>query len=242
MNIKPTYQPFGESGILINWPAKINPLINDEVLQMDHLISKNFGEQIIEVVPAYHSLAVYLKDGENTADFVKLLENIDLTVNGESDRTKNIFIIPVCYEAVFAPDLEEVANFNGLSAKEAIALHTQGLYKVYFLGFLPGFPYLGGLSEKLYTPRKSKPRKNIEKGSVAIGGEQTGIYTLDSPAGWNIIGRSPLNFFSCENSLQCLLKPGYFVRFKRVSAKNYKKIKTEIEAGNYKVEKEAYCD
>ena len=101
---------------------------------------------------------------------------------------------------------------------------------------------MGGLDEKLFTPRKSTPRKFIEKGSVAIGGKQTGIYTLDSPGGWNIIGRSPIDFFSCEISLQCLLKPGDFVRFTSVSAKKFKKIKTELKAGSYEVGKEAYRD
>ena len=242
MKLKPTYQHFGESGILINWPAKIDPLINDEVMQMDRLIAKTFGDKIIELVPTYHSLAVYLREGENTFDFIQLLKKIAPTGNDRSSKIDNVIIIPVCYESAFAPDLEKVAKLNRLTVKEVINLHTEGLYKVYFLGFLPGFPYLGGLNEKLYTPRKSTPRKFIEKGSVAIGGKQTGIYTLDSPGGWNIIGKSPLDFFSCEVSIQCLLKPGDFVRFMSVSAKKFKKVKTEIEAGNYKVGKEAYRD
>lgn len=242
MSLKPTYQHFGESGILINWSAKIDPLINEEVLQMDRLIAKTFGEKIIELVPTYHSLAVYLREGENISDFIEILKKINTTVSGRDVKIDNVIIIPVCYESTFAPDMEDVAKLNGLTVKEVIKLHTEGLYKVYFLGFLPGFPYLGGLDEKLFTPRKSTPRKFIEKGSVAIGGKQTGIYTLDSPGGWNIIGRSPIDFFSCEISLQCLLKPGDFVRFTSVSAKKFKKIKTELKAGSYEVGKEAYRD
>ena len=242
MKLKPTYQHFGEGGILINWPARVDPLINDEVLRMDHFIANTFGEKIIELVPSYHSLAVYLKKGESISKFIELLNKTTVTVSDNRRDIDTVIIIPVCYESTFAPDLDVVASKNGLTRKDVIALHTQGLYKVYFLGFLPGFPYLGGLDEKLYTPRKSKPRTFVEKGSVAIGGEQTGIYTQDSPGGWNIIGRSPLEFFSCDTSLHCLLKPGDFVRFISVSAKKYKKIKTDLEKDKNRIGKEGHRD
>jgi inhibitor of KinA len=153
-----------------------------------------------------------------------------------------LITIPVCYEPKYALDLEEVALANKLTTKKVVQLHTKEIYKVYFLGFLPGFPYLGGLDKHLYTPRKSKPRRHIEKGSVAIGGGQTGIYTIDSPGGWNIIGRSPLEFFSCKNSLQCLLKPGNFVRFVSISEKKLKKIEEEIASGTFELRKEVYND
>lgn len=238
MKLKHTYQHFGESGILINWPRKINPSINDEVLLMDSLIAKNFGDRIIELVPAYHSLAVYLKEGENRTNFIELLKNMDRSGAGSASKIDNVVSIPVCYESDFAPDLEDVASKNNLTKKDVVALHTQGLYKVYFLGFLPGFPYLGGLDKQLFTPRKSTPRKFVEKGSVAIGGEQTGIYTQDSPGGWNIIGRSPLNFFSCDSALHCLLKPGDYVRFISVSVKKFKKIENDLENEKHKRRKE----
>ncbi len=240
MNLEPTYQHFGENGLLIDWPSKIDTLINDEVLRMDKLISKTFGNKIIELVPSYHSLAIYLKEDERISDFIELLKELPIFSAKKVLKIKNIITIPVCYEPKYALDLDEVAINNGINVKEVIRLHTKETYKVYFLGFLPGFPYLGGLNESLYTSRKSTPRRNIEKGSVAIGGEQTGIYTIDSPGGWNIIGKSPLDFFSSESSLRCLLKPGDFVRFSPISTKKFEKINAEVARGNFEVRKEVY--
>ena len=240
MNYQPTYRHFGENGVLINWPSKIDPLINDEVLRLDILIAKAFGSKIIELVPSYHSLAVYLKEGESVSDFIELLKELPVSESRRSQNVKRLITIPVCYKPKYALDIEELALANKITVREVIRLHTKEIYKVYFLGFLPGFPYLGGLDKSLYTSRESTPRKHIEKGSVAIGGKQTGIYTIDSPGGWNVIGRSPLEFFTCENSLQCLLKPGDFVQFSSISVKKFKIIKSEEASGDFEVGKEVY--
>ena len=242
MNQQPTYRHFGENGVLINWPSRIDPLINDEVLSMDSLIAKAFGYKIIELVPSYHSLAVYLKEGESVSSFIELLKELPVSETRRSKNVKRLITIPVCYDPKYALDIEELALANEITTKKVIQLHTGEIYKVYFLGFLPGFPYLGGLDKSLFTPRKSTPRKYIESGSVAIGGKQTGIYTEDSPGGWNIIGRSPLEFFSCESSLQCLLKPGDFVRFSSISKKQFKKIRAEVAKGIFEVGKEVHRD
>ncbi|MFT4670631.1 MAG: inhibitor of KinA [Ulvibacter sp.] len=242
MNLEPTYQHFGENGLLINWPSKIDPIINDEVLRIDNLISKEFGSKIIELVPSYHSLAIYLQEGELISDFIKLLKELPVSETIRPNSIRQLITIPVCYDPAYALDIEDLALANEITTKKVIQLHIKEIYKVYFLGFLPGFPYLGGLDKSLYTARKSKPRKYIEKGSVAIGGKQTGIYTEDSPGGWNIIGKSPLDFFSCENSLRCLLKPGDFVRFSSISKKKYKEIKEEVARGAYEVGKEVHRD
>ncbi len=242
MNLEPTYQHFGENGVLINWSSKIDSLINDEVLNMDRLISKTFESRIIELVPSYQSLAVYLKEGESASNFIQLLKELPVSETIESQNTKRLLTIPVCYDLQYALDIEALALANKITVKKVIELHTRETYKVYFLGFLPGFPYLGGLNKSLSTPRKSTPRQNIEKGSVAIGGGQTGVYTVDSPGGWNVIGKSPIDFFSTESRFRCLLKPGDLVRFHSISTKTYKRIKTEVVAGTFKVEKEAYYD
>jgi inhibitor of KinA len=242
MNYQPTYRRFGENGVLINWSSKIDPLINDEVLRLDVLIAKVFGSKVIELVPAYHSLAVYLKEGESVSHFIELLKELPISETRGSQNVKRLITIPVCYQPKYALDIEELALANKITIKKVIQHHTKEIYKVYFLGFLPGFPYLGGLNESLHTPRKSKPRIHIEKGSVAIGGKQTGIYTIDSPGGWNVIGRSPLAFFSCDSSLRCLLKPGDFVRFSSISEKKFKEIEAEVAQGNFEVGKEDHYD
>jgi len=238
LNYKPTYQHFGENGVLINWPSKIDSLVNDEVLHFDAFIGEVFGSKIIELVPSYQSLAVYLKEGESVHNFIQLLKELSASETTKPQNVRRLITIPVCYDLKYALDIEELALANKIAVKKVIELHTKEIYKVYFLGFLPGFPYLGGLNKALYTPRKSTPRINIEKGSVAIGGEQTGIYTTDSPGGWNVIGRSPLTFFSCESSLKCLLKPGDFVKFSSISKEKFKKIESEVMQGTFEVEKE----
>ncbi|MFT4849221.1 MAG: inhibitor of KinA [Sediminicola sp.] len=242
MNFQPTYQHFGENGVLINWPSKIDPQINDEVLRLDILITKTFGDRIIELVPSYQSLAVYLKEVESVSNFIELLKELPISEDRRYEKVSRLITIPVCYDPKYGLDIEELALANKITTKKVIQLHTKEIYKVYFLGFLPGFPYLGGLNESLYTPRKNKPRKHITEGSVAIGGEQTGIYTIDSPGGWNVIGRSPLAFFSCESSLRCLLKPGDFVRFSSIDETEFKKIEAEVANDTFQVGKEVYHD
>ena len=242
MNKHLTFVQFGEHGLLISWPSKIDPSINEEVLKMDAIVTATFSEEIIETVPAYHSLAVYLKSTVVVTEFIaKLKKTPSTSVKIELGRTF-IVTIPVCYNIKFAPDMEEVASIQDITVDEVIKIHTEPFYKVYFLGFLPGFPYLGGLSEKLSTPRKKTARKLVEKGSVAIGGNQTGIYTMDSPGGWNIIGRSPLLFFSTSIGVTSLLNPGDFVKFTPVSLEEFNDIKGEIELGNYEVKKEVRND
>ena len=237
-----TFQNFGDNGLLINWPAKVDEAIHAEVLQMDDLILSTFGNEIIETVPTYHSLAIYVKDNINISELIKKIEKIPRPLPEKKSGTKQLIKIPVCYNLKFGYDLKEIAVLNKITTSEIIKLHTQEIYKVYFLGFLPGFPYLGGLNKELHTPRKKLPRKIIEKGSVGIGGSQTGIYTSDSHGGWNIIGKCPLNFFSVEKSLNCILKPGDYVEFVSISLKKYYKIEAEVALGNYILRKEVYRD
>jgi inhibitor of KinA len=236
------FQNFGDNGLLINWPAKVDEAINAEVLQMDNILLSTFGKEIIETVPTYHSLAIYVKDKVKLSEFIKKIEKIPRIPLERKAGTKLLVRIPVCYNLRFGLDLKEIAALHKISTSEIIKLHTKEIYKVYFLGFLPGFPYLGGLNKDLCTPRKKLPRKLIEKGSVGIGGGQTGIYTSDSPGGWNIIGKCPLNFFSIAKSSICILKPGDYVKFVSISMKKYHQIEAEVAQGTYILRKEVYRD
>lgn len=242
MHVQPTYLEFGKKALLIIWEDVIDEATNDKVLQMDSFISENFRGEILETVPAYSSLAVYLKEGVPVSSFIERIKSEDLTVDSRVMKTKSVVTIPVCYAEKYALDLEHVAKFHNISTSEVIKIHTQPVYKVYFLGFLPGFPYLGGLDTRLSTPRKETPRSNIEGGSVAIGGDQTGIYTSDSPGGWNVIGKSPLQFFSSESTSLSLLQPGDYVKFRAVSREIYMQILDKVSKGSYKTEREVYCD
>jgi inhibitor of KinA len=238
----PTFREFGERAILISWEAIIDDKTHRKVMRMDAFLNENFNENIVETVPTYHSLAVFFKKGLSGNLFIKKIKKeYSETVEIPSDDAF-IFKIPVCYDAEFAPDLKYVAEYHSLSEKEVVKLHTEALYKIYFLGFLPGFPYLGGLPETLSTPRRKSPRQYIEEGSVATGGSQAGIYTVPSPGGWHIIGKSPLRFFNVEKSVPVLLQAGDYIQFVPIDKNQMKRIETEVELGIYHLEKEVYND
>ncbi len=239
---QPTIKPFGEQAVLIEWKPAIDDKILDNVLKANQLIQQSFKEEVIETVSAYSSIAVFFKKGIKQNDFIEQLTKKLKKAPKIETSLSRILHIPVCYDSKFALDIETVAKKNELSVKEVIAMHTEQQYKVYFLGFLPGFPYLGGLNKQLHTPRKDTPREKIEAGSVAIGGSQTGVYTTYSPGGWNIIGKSPLSFFSIKNNPPALIQPGDIVQFKQVSKDLFLQIEVEVAAGVYKIEEEVIDD
>jgi inhibitor of KinA len=234
----PTFKTFGLHAVLVNWAPAIRPEVHKTVMEFDQFVTQQFSEDIIETVFAFHSLAIYLHETISAKEFILKLKD---TTNDQKEihkKVNHLIRIPVCYDLEFGYDLAELANFHELSVKEVISLHTQPDYIVYFIGFLPGFPYLGGLDSQLVTPRKDSPRPYIEKGSVGIGGEQTGVYTLDSPGGWNIVGRSPIDLFSMHKQLPAFLQSGDRVRFVSISKKKFNKILSAVEDGSFRLEKE----
>jgi KipI family sensor histidine kinase inhibitor len=147
--------------------------------------------------------------------------------------------IPTLYGGAYGVDLEDVANHNGLTPEQVINIHSGTDYLVYMLGFTPGFSYLGGMSEKIATPRLESPREEISAGSVGIAGKQTGIYPISSPGGWRLIGRTPVQLFNPDRNPAVLLKAGQYVRFEAIDEKEYKAICEQIEKGAYSVRKSA---
>lgn len=176
-------------------------------------------------MPAYATLAVFYdikkisRHTETSAfNFVKeylqqLLEK-QLQTSIQSSPVKKI---PVCYDELFGIDLKEMSELHRLSINEIISLHTAVIYKVYMIGFLPGFAYMGSVDNKIITPRKDQPRLNVVAGSVGIAAAQTGIYPMDSPGGWQIIGKTPLQLFDTAKSTPCLLSAGDQVQFVSIS-------------------------
>ena len=226
----------------MDWPAKIDLGIHDKVLQYVRFLSENFSEEILEAVPTYHSIALYLHADVDVVRFIQKLKHSEITSSEETTGSAQFITVPVCYESQFAPDINALAAAKGLSIAQVIDLHTSPVYKVYFLGFLPGFPYMGGLSEELHTPRKKVPITLLAKGSVGIGGAQTGIYTSDSPGGWHIIGRTPLNLFDAREQPPTQINAGDFVKFEAINKNEFDLIQIEIEAGTFQWRKEAYHD
>jgi KipI family sensor histidine kinase inhibitor len=169
---------------------------------------------ILNLHPAYSSVLIDFDPRRRSHDSVEALvrERMALPMDREVSEARTIEI-PVSYGDAFGPDLEDVARHTGLTAARVVELHAAAAYLVYFLGFSPGFPYLGGLPPELATPRLAAPRKVVPAGSVAIGGSQTGVYPVESPAGWRIIGRTALRLFDPAATPPALLRIGDTVRF-----------------------------
>jgi len=234
------YKPFGTNAILIEWPAKIDEGILDNIVYFKRIIIKEYTD--IEVVPAYHSLTIIFK---NEIDFEFLEKNLRTLYNSVKKGIsfpKRIWHIPVCYSEEYGLDIKEYTKIKGFSLTKLIQLHTAPLYTVFCVGFLPGFMYLGGLSAELHHPRRSSPRLKIPKGSVGIGGEQTGVYPQASPGGWNIIGNSPVQFFDPHNRNPCRISVGDKVKFYDVSEAAYELLSIQVETGIYNMESEVIHD
>jgi inhibitor of KinA len=242
VNEFPTFRTFGEQAILLDWPAKIDLDIHNKVMTFSSQIRHFFAEDVLDVVPTYHSIAVYLSKTTVMEEFLQKLKVAVLGFTEEQVNQPNIISIPVCYEESFALDLAELAKANNLSIAKLIQLHTSPLYKVYFLGFLPGFPYLGGLDTRLHAKRRKEPRSRIAQGSVGIGGGQTGIYPKDSPGGWNIIGKTPLPLFDASCVPPTQMNAGDFIKFEPITRTEFELIRIETESGTFQWRKEEYYD
>lgn len=181
---------------------------------------------IRETVPAYASLLVYYDPLRTDFDGVRrLLERLLSDETGRAGGQGRLIEIPVCYGGIYGEDLPFVAEHAGLTEEEVIRIHSGCEYRIYMLGFLPGFPYLGGLDERLATPRLARPRTEIPVGSVGIGGAQTGIYPIASPGGWRLIGRTPLRLFRPEENGHLPYEAGDRIRFVPIGAEEYERLR-----------------
>ena len=169
--------------------------------------------RVTDVIPGMNNITVILNTQlVSLEEFLKQFE-LKWKKSGAVQPISREVHIPVKYGGIAGPDLEFVAKHNGLTTSEVILMHSNAEYIVYFIGFQPGFAYMAGLPEKLFTPRKSEPRLTVPAGSVGIGGNQTGIYPSESPGGWNLIGKTRLSLFNPLDSIPTLLQPGDRVRF-----------------------------
>ena len=189
-----------------------------------HLIH-NPIQGIINIHPGYTSMLFTLDKMANIDDTIQAVENsLDMVQNSEPPEAK-LVEVPVLYGGNYGKDIQRVVQFSRLSEDEIIQRHQSGNYLVYFLGFSPGFPYIGGMDQNLKTPRLQTPRKRVPQGSVAIAGGQTGIYLFPSPGGWNLIGRTPLKIFNISNPQNSLIQMGDKVQFKSISEDEYERLK-----------------
>ncbi|MBX2947568.1 MAG: 5-oxoprolinase subunit PxpB [Cyclobacteriaceae bacterium] len=223
--------PVSESALTICLGNELNAVVNDRVFRLYNHLRKQVNPFWKDLIPAYCTLTVVYdikemrKHSQSAFKWVskQLKEAIDQCDDAGILPSRQLSI-PVCYESEFGFDLKSLSKAKKLSIDQVIKLHTAQTYRVFMLGFLPGFPYMGIVNDKIATPRLSSPRKLVPAGSVGIAGNQTGIYPLDSPGGWNIIGRTPLQIFNPRVSVltdTSLLQPGDEVKFYSITKEEF---------------------
>jgi inhibitor of KinA len=221
----PRLLPAGDLGILVEFGDKIDPEINQKVRKVFITLEKIAIDGITEAVPTYRSILIFYDPLKTSFERLQHeILNIEKRLGEVIIPPPETIEIPVVYGGEYGLDIDFVAQHNHLTAEEVINIHTSGTYLIYMLGFTPGFPFLGGLSERLFTPRLKTPRAVVPAGSVGIANNQTGIYPIDSPGGWQIIGRTPIKLYNPDHENPILLKAGNYLKFKRITEAEYREI------------------
>src|SRR5699024_6217654 len=196
---------------------------------------------IVEIIHTYNSLLIKYEYGiKNIYDEILPLERLISTVVPPKKSAGNLFHLPVSYDRKFGVDSAFLAEENTLDFSTIQEMHCAPVYTVYFMGFLPGFLYLGGLDKSLFCNRKKTPRKRLKKGAVGIGGKQTGIYPKASPGGWQIIGNCPISFFDARQDPPSIFRPLDKIKFFPVSVEEHTAIRKKVQAGTYELKIEQY--
>lgn len=230
-----------ERAISLVWKGEVNEKLLDTLLIAKAEIYKNKQDEIVEIINTYNALLIkYRYIVKNLEEEKEQLREILSSAGNKLSREKKIYHLPVCYDKQFGWDSEEVMKAKNIDEELLIQIHSSSIYTVYFIGFLPGFPYLSGLSEKLFISRKKNPRKKIHRGAVGLGGEQTGIYPTSSPGGWQIIGNCPIPLFNVNWETPTLLKPADRIKFFPVSVKEYEQIQENIKNETYQLKCEVW--
>jgi inhibitor of KinA len=214
MTFKPKIVPLGDSAVLVQFGDEIELATNQRVRALANLIDVSSTSEIIETVPAYATLLVHYDPLILSYAQIKnyLLVKMAQVADNQARKPRRIEV-PVRYGGESGDDLESVARHCQLQMEDVIRIHSEKIYTVFMMGFTPGFPYMGKLDDAIITPRLKTPRTRVPAGTVAIAGSQTGIYPIDSPGGWQLIGWTPLQLFSPESESPFLFSPGDEVKF-----------------------------
>ncbi|MGM9924474.1 MAG: 5-oxoprolinase subunit PxpB [Bacillus sp. (in: firmicutes)] len=228
--------PLGDHGIIIELGHEINKTIHKKVQQVAAFFESASLSWVIEYIPAFTTVTIIYDPISISMDHPDILpydfvyreiQHYLSILSTETETMPRRIEIPVCYDGEFGPDLVNVAEYHNLTIEKVIELHTSAEYTVHMIGFAPGFPYLGGMPETLATPRRSSPRLRIPARSVGIAGGQTGIYPIETPGGWQLIGRTPLSLFKPDSNPPTLLQAGDLIRFTPIDYETYRR----MEAG-----------
>ncbi len=231
-----TYKPFGLKALLVQWPKQIEEEILYDLLA--------FKRVILKALPQYNCTAAYcelmLFSDKPIADITDLLSQLKALypLRNYLNIKRNRIRIPVCYEAEFGLDQEEVCRDLKITKEELIMLHTGTVYTVFAIGFLPGFMYLGGLVESLHHVRRENPRPHVPEGAVGIAGMQTGIYPQDSPGGWQLIGSCPIKLFKVKKDPPVIAAVGDEIQFFSIGRSEYELYQLQEAAGIFELEKQ----
>lgn len=214
--------PAGDSALVAEFGREIDETINEQVHGMARWLRETRVPGIREVLPTFRSLMVYYDPGRiSYRRLVNRLSRFPGVPPQAGGAHREILEVPCCYDG---PDLEDMEQLTGLGREEIIAIHSGVDYKIYMMGFLPGFVYLGGLDPRICAPRLQTPRTRIEPGSVGIGGNQTGVYPVASPGGWRILGYTPLKFYDPDREQPILCRAGQYLRFMPISRAEYERL------------------
>ena len=232
--VYPQIKITGDASVAVVFGDEISVAINQQIRAFDEALTEEEIDGIYETVPTYCTLMIhYAPEIIRYHELCARLEAL-LSVDHKAQKMNTIVMeIPVLYGGEYGPDLNYVAEYNHLTPEEVIKLHTEAEYLIYMLGFTPGFSYMGGMDERIATPRLKTPRVVIPAGSVGIAGKQTGIYPIDSPGGWQLIGRTPVHLYDSERDTPILLDAGLHVKFISIDEAEYRRISARIEQGRY---------
>jgi KipI family sensor histidine kinase inhibitor len=231
----------GDSGVSIEFGHIIDEVINARVLALDHALSATLPEGVIELVPTYRSLMIHYDPVVASFDTISahaLVLARDTSLRMSSGRR---LTIPVCYEGPFGADLPEVASCVGLNPSEFVARHAAADYRVYMLGFQPGFAYLGGLDNALSLPRRPQARFGAPAGTISIAAGQCAVHSIDGPSGWHWIGRTPVETYTAGDHPHFAIEPGDHVRFRPITIPQWHVLKAAAAQGDAIIEVEQTC-
>jgi KipI family sensor histidine kinase inhibitor len=215
-------RPAGDSAWLIELPERIDVAVNTRAIGIARAVEAA-GLPATDVVVGYRSVMVYIDPlSEAAAGIEGRLREISSSVSSDGAAPGALVEVPVCYDGPYGPDLGDVAAFAGCSIEDAIALHLAPEYRVFVVGFVPGFAYMASVDPRIAAPRRSSPRLKVPAGSVAVAAGQTGVYPAETPGGWSLIGRCPMKPYDADRAEPFLFHPGDRVRFHRVSESAYR--------------------
>ncbi len=236
----PVLKPVGDSAICIEFGDEINDRVNDLVYSAADALNARSPSWLRELVPTYRSLLVHYDAlaadyDEVRSDLLGLAASDSAAETSSSGGARQVFELPTVYGGEFGPDLDAVASHAGLDSEDVVRIHSSIAYRVYMIGFAPGFPYLGGMDQSIATPRLATPRTRVPAGSVGIAESQTGVYPAASPGGWQLIGQTPVQLFDAQAQPPSVLQPGHFVKFVPVDESEFQRIQAEVANGQYRV-------